>query len=67
VELKKDGASLLARMIFEDASDINLFIGQAENPAHKDLPINFNVKMRIVSRLAECLKIMGKRVKILYF
>lgn len=64
---KKDGASLLARMIFEDASDINLFVGQAENPAHKDLPINFNVKMRIVTRISECLRAMGKRVKVLYF
>lgn len=64
---KKDGASLAARLLFEEATDINMFIGRAENPAHSDLPINFNVKSTIVDQLADCLKKMGKRVKIMYF
>lgn len=64
---KKDGASLAARLLFEEATDINMFIGRAENPAHSDLPINFNVKISIVDQLADCLKKMGKRVKIMYF
>ncbi len=64
---KKDGASLAARMLFEEATDINMFIGCAENPAHSDLPINFNVKSSIVKQLADCLKKMGKRVKVMYF
>lgn len=64
---KKDGASLAARLLFEEATDINMFIGRAENPAHSDLPINFNVKSSIVDQLADCLKKMGKRVKIMYF
>lgn len=64
---KKDGASLAARLLFEEATDINMFIGRAENPAHSDLPINFNVKISIVDQLADCLKKMGKRVKVMYF
>lgn len=64
---KKDGASLVARMLFEDSTDINMFIGRAENRAHDSLAINFNVKMEIVHELAECLEQMGKRVKMLYF
>lgn len=64
---KKDGASLAARLLFEEATDINMFIGRAENPAHSDLPINFNVKISIVDQLADCLKNMGKRVKVMYF
>ena len=64
---KKDGASLAARMLFEGCTDINMFIGRAANPAHKDLPINFNVKMEIVSELADCLRKMGKHVKVMYF
>ena len=64
---KKDGASLAARMLFEEATDINMFIGCAENPAHSDLPINFNVKSSIVKQLADCLKKRGKRVKVMYF
>lgn len=64
---KKDGASLIARMLFEDATDINMFIGKAVNPAHLDLPINFNIKMQIINELASCLRKMGKRVKTIDF
>lgn len=64
---KKDGASLVAKMLFEEATDINMFIGRAANPAHAELPISFDVKMRIVDELASCLKKMGKRVKKMYF
>lgn len=66
---KKDGASLIARMLFEEATDINFFVGRAVNPAHQNpnLPINFNIKMRLVDELSECLKKMGKRIKVSYF
>lgn len=64
---KKDGASLVARALFEDATDINMFIGRAENPAHRDTPISFNVKAQIISDLADCLERMGKHLKIMYF
>ena len=62
---KKDGASLAARLLFEDATDINMFIGHAANPAHNEMPINFNVKMQILKKLSKRLKEMGKRVKVL--
>ena len=44
-----DGASAISRMLFEEATDINFFVGRAANPAHQnpDLPIGFNIKMRI--------------------
>ena len=66
---KKDGASQIARMLFEDATDVNFFIGRAINPAHQnpDLPITFSIKMNLSSELAECLKKMGKNVKVSYF
>ena len=53
---KRDGASLIARMLFEEATDINFFVGRAVNPAHQnpDLPINFSIKMRLVDGLSEC-------------
>lgn len=65
----RDGASLIARMLFEDATDINFFVGRAMNPAHQnpDLPINFNIKMHLVSELSSCLEKMGKRIKVSYF
>lgn len=66
---QRDGASLLARMLFEDATDINFFVGMAVNPAHQNpkLPINFSIKMRLVDQLADCLKKMGKKIKVSYF
>lgn len=43
---KKDAASLIARMLFEEATDINFYVGRAVNPAHQNpkLPIGFNIK-----------------------
>ena len=66
---KRDGASLICRLLFEEATDINFFVGRAVNPAHQnpDLPINFNIKMNLVSELSSCLKQMGKRIKVSYF
>lgn len=64
-----DGASAISRMLFEEATDINFFVGRAANPAHQnpDLPIGFNVKMRLVEQLSEALKVMGKKIKVSYF
>jgi len=66
---KKDGASRITRMLFEEASDINFFVGRAINPAHQNpkLPIGFSIKMRLVDELAGCLEQMGKKVKVCYF
>jgi hypothetical protein len=66
---QKDGASLIARLLFEEATDINFYVGRAVNPAHQnpDLPINFNIKMQLVEELAACLRQMGKRIKVSYF
>ena len=66
---KKDGASLISRFLFEEATDINFYVGRAINPAHQnpDLPINFNIKMNLVEELSACLKKMGKRIKVSYF
>ena len=65
----RDGASLICRMLFEEATDINFFVGRAINPAHQnpDLPINFNIKMNLVEELSGCLRKMGKHVKVIYF
>ena len=64
-----DGASLICQLLFEEATDINFFVGKAVNPAHQnpDLPINFNIKMNLVEELSKCLCKMGKRIKVSYF
>lgn len=67
--LGRDGASMICRLLFEEATDINFYVGRAINPAHQnpDLPINFNIKMNLVEELSACLKKMGKRIKVSYF
>jgi hypothetical protein len=66
---KKDGASLISRLLFEEATDINFYVGKAANSAYQNpsSPINLSIKMRLVDELAECLKRMGKRIKVSYF
>ena len=66
---KRDGASLICRLLFEEATDINFYVGRAINPAHQnpDLPINFSIKMNLVEELSTCLNQMGKRIKVSYF
>jgi hypothetical protein len=66
---KKDGASLITQQLFEEATDINFYVGRAINPAHQNpnLPINFSIKMRLVDELADCLRKVGKRINVSYF
>ena len=67
--IRRDGASMICRLLFEEATDINFFVGRAVNPAHQnpELPINFNIKMNLVKELSDCLRQMGKRIKVSYF
>ena len=66
---QRDGASLIARELFEKATDINFFVGRAINPAHQnpDLPITFGIKIQLIENLAKCLEKMGKQIKVSYF
>ena len=67
--VQTDGASQIAQLLFEYATDINFFIGKAINPAHQnpDLPITFGIKIRLVQELSEYLEKMGKQIKVSYF
>lgn len=66
---RQDGASRIAKMLFEEATDIDFYVGCAINAAHQDprYDIGFNMKMQIVEKLSSKLKLMGKRVKVAYF
>ncbi len=66
---KQDGASLISKMLFEEATDINFFVGCAINSAHQsdDLHLSFSLKMQLIDELAKMLKLMGKNIKVSYF
>ena len=59
---RRDGASLIARLLFEEATHVNFFVGRAMNPAYQnpDLPINLSIKFQLVRDLAKNLERMGK-------
>ena len=63
---KKDGASLLANLLFEQATKVNFLVGQSANIAHKGLPIDITMKLKLVEKLADNLRKMGKQVEIEY-
>ena len=69
LSMKKDGASKIAHMLFEEATDISFYVGRAVNPAHQNpaLPINFNVKMQLIDEVSKKLKAMGKNISVSYF
>jgi hypothetical protein len=65
-----DGASMIACFLFEEATDINFFVGRAVNAAHEDehnAQIAFSLKMRLIEELAKSLEVMGKQIKLSYF
>ena len=66
---KKNGAAQICKLLFEEATDINFYVGKAINPAHQNpnLQININIKMSLVEDLSNSLREMGKRVKVSYF
>lgn len=66
---KRDGASLIAKLLFEDATDVNLFVGRAMNPAHQNpnMPIDLSIKLRLMEDLQKELEIMGKHVKMSFY
>lgn len=63
---KTDGASRLAKLLFEDATDINFFIGQAVNTANEELGLEIGhaVKMGFIKQIRQCLEQVGKNVRV---
>ncbi len=61
-----NGVTRLASLLFEQATDINIFAGQAVNEAHAELDIGFSAKRGLINRLVRSLTQMGKNVKVSY-
>ena len=61
---KKDAASVLALLLIETATDVNIYFGMAANEAHEGTEFDFQVKLSLIRQLEECLRLMDKNVKI---
>ena len=65
----ENGAAKLARLLIEECTDLNLFVGRALNPAHQNsnLPFDLSVRMNLVEQLKDCAERMGKHVTLKYY
>ena len=63
-----DGASQLTKLLIEDCTHLNLWVGTAVNPAHQnpDFPSHLSIKGKIVEELAMLMKQLGKEVQVTY-
>lgn len=63
---KGDGASMLAEMLFEEATHVKFFVGQSINAAHQGLPIDITMKLKLVDTISDHLRRAGKQVEVYY-
>lgn len=69
-ELDADnGASKLAKILIEECTDLNLFVGTAVNDAHQNSELNFELSVRknLVKQLKTMAENMGKKVTVKYY
>lgn len=64
-----NGASKLAKLIIEECTELNLFVGTAMNEAHQnsDLTFDLSMRMNLVEQLKSTVEKMGKNVTVKYY
>ncbi len=65
----ENGASRLAKLLIEDCTELNLFVGTAVNKAHAESELNFDLSMRqnLVDQLIAISEKMGRTVTVKYY
>ena len=66
---KPNGASMVAKMIIEDCTEIHLFVGKAINSAYQNpgLPFDLGIRQNLVEQLKHTVEEMGKTVTVTYY
>lgn len=68
LQLDEDnGAAKLAKIISEECTDLNLFVGKANNTAHESLLFDVSVRHNLVEQLKDAAEKLGKNVNIRYY
>lgn len=64
-----NGASKLAKLIIEECTELNLFVGTAINEAHQesDLTFDLSLRMNLVEQLKSVVEKMGRKVQVKYY
>jgi len=66
---QENGGSKIARLLIEDCTTLNLFVGRAINEAHQNpgLPFDLSIRMHLVAQLEKYLQSLGKAVTVTYY
>jgi hypothetical protein len=66
---RDNGASKLARLLIDECTHLDVFIGNAINPAHQNpfFPDDLNIKWKTTNKLIETVRSLGKVVQILQY
>lgn len=66
---KENGGSKVAKILIEDCTVLNMFVGKALNEAHQnpDLPFNLSIRLNLVDQILSTAKSIGKEVHICYY
>ena len=69
-ELDQDnGASRLAKILIEECTNLNMYVGTASNAAYQNPDIDFDISVRknLVEQMKEVMEKMGKTVTLQYY
>ena len=66
---KKNGASMVAKMLSEDCTEVHMFVGKAINSAYQNpnLPFDLGIRQNLVEQLKRAIEEMGKKVTVTYY
>ena len=66
---KNNGASLVARMLIEDCTELHLYVGKAINSAYQNpgLPFDLGIRQNLIVQLRQVVEEMGKTVVVNYY
>ena len=66
---KPNGASMVAKMLIEDCTELHLYVGKAINSAYQNpgLPFDLGIRQNLVEQLKTVVEEMGKQVTVPYY
>lgn len=66
---KQNGASMVAKMLIEDCTELHLYVGKAINSAYQNpgLPFDLGIRQNLVEQLKTVVEDMGKQVTVTYY
>ena len=66
---KPNGASMVAKMLIEDCTELHLYVGKAINSAYQNpgLPFDLGIRQNLVEQLKHTVEEMGKPVAVTYY